>query len=74
MDSSEFQFQIIHLNSVSSTNIYAHKLIHEKNAFEGQVISSDYQEKGRGQLVKSWESERCMNLLMSVILTPLINI
>ncbi|MBL4710745.1 MAG: biotin--[acetyl-CoA-carboxylase] ligase [Flavobacteriales bacterium] len=70
MDSSEFQFQFIHLNSVESTNIYAHKLIQEENVLEGFVITTGFQEKGKGQQTKMWESEPDKNLLMSVLLKP----
>lgn len=70
MDSSEFQFQFIHLNSVESTNIYAHKLLQKENVPEGLVVSTDFQEKGRGQYAKTWESNPSKNLLMSVLLKP----
>ena len=39
MDSSEFQFQFIHLNSVHSTNIYAFELLRQKNIGEGAARS-----------------------------------
>jgi BirA family biotin operon repressor/biotin-[acetyl-CoA-carboxylase] ligase len=74
MDSSEFQFQFIHLNSVSSTNIYALELLRQKSIKEGTVITANFQEKGKGQLGKVWEADKDKNLQFSVIISPKINI
>ncbi|MDA9312493.1 biotin--[acetyl-CoA-carboxylase] ligase [Vicingaceae bacterium] len=70
MDSSEFQFQFIHLNSIHSTNIYAFELLRQKNIVEGTVISTDYQEKGKGQLGQKWESKQGKNLQFSIVISP----
>ena len=70
MDSSEFQFQFIHLNSVESTNIYAFELLRQKNIAEGTVITTEYQEKGKGQMGQMWESESGKNLQFSILLSP----
>lgn len=70
MDSSEFQFQFIHLNSVNSTNIYAFELLNEKSDKEGVVVTTDFQESGKGQLGQVWESERAKNLQFSIIVSP----
>lgn len=70
MDSSKFQFHYIHLNSVESTNIYAHKLLQEENVSEGLVVTTDFQEKGKGQLTKKWASSKGKNLMMSVLFCP----
>lgn len=74
MDSSEFQFQFIHLDSVVSTNIYAFELLNGKSDKEGVVVTTDFQESGKGQLGQVWESERAKNLQFSVIITPKLSI
>ncbi len=58
------------LNAVGSTNNYANQLIMSKEAEEGTVVLSYFQEKGRGQRGNFWESEGGKNVLMSVILFP----
>lgn len=70
MDSSEFQFQFIHLNSVNSTNIYALELLRQKNSVIGTVITTDFQENGKGQQGQKWESDIGKNLQFSVIVSP----
>ncbi len=70
MDSSEFHFQFIHLNSTHSTNIYAFELLRQKSIVEGTVITTDYQEKGKGQQGQKWESERVKNLQFSLVMFP----
>lgn len=67
---SSFGHSIIHLTEVTSTNDLAKQLIAENLAGHGTVIRADYQSKGRGQDVSSWESERGKNLLCSIILFP----
>ncbi|MFT6165438.1 MAG: BirA family biotin operon repressor/biotin-[acetyl-CoA-carboxylase] ligase [Vicingaceae bacterium] len=74
MDSSEFQFQFIHLNSVHSTNIYAFELLRQKNSVEGTVITTNYQEEGKGQLGQKWDSEKGKNLQFSIIMSPKIEV
>lgn len=68
MISNDFNFQIIHLNSVHSTNIYALELIQKENVREGLVVWSDFQEKGKGQLQNSWHSEAYKNLTFSLVI------
>ncbi|MCG6186611.1 biotin--[acetyl-CoA-carboxylase] ligase [Maribellus maritimus] len=58
------------LNAVESTNNYANQLIMSKQAVEGTVVLTYFQEKGRGQRGNYWESERGKNLLTSIILFP----
>jgi BirA family transcriptional regulator, biotin operon repressor / biotin---[acetyl-CoA-carboxylase] ligase len=70
MDSLDLKNNIIHLISVDSTNNYANLLIKEKGANEGTVILADLQNKGKGQLGNSWESEAGRNLTFSIILRP----
>ncbi len=67
---SSFGHSIIHLNEVTSTNDLAKQLIAENLSGHGTFIRADYQSKGRGQEVSSWESERGQNLLCSIILFP----
>lgn len=60
----------VHLADVDSTNNYARELIRDKMPIEGTVITTDHQEKGRGQRMNSWQSEPKMNLTCSYILRP----
>ncbi len=68
--SISFGHSTIHLKEVTSTNDLAKQLISENLAGHGTFIRADYQSKGRGQEVSSWESERGLNLLCSLILFP----
>ena len=63
-------FPLIRLDQTDSTNTVAMKMIQEGRAGEGTVILADYQTLGRGQKGNSWESNRGMNLLFSLILMP----
>ena len=74
MNSSNFNLQFIHLNSVDSTNIYALELLRKKKGKEGMIVSTDFQEKGKGQLGALWQSERGKNLLVSLVLSPAIKV
>jgi BirA family biotin operon repressor/biotin-[acetyl-CoA-carboxylase] ligase len=60
----------IHLHEVDSTNSYLSRLGKEGGNRESLMLTTDYQEHGRGQGLKSWESEPGKNLLMSVLLFP----
>jgi BirA family transcriptional regulator, biotin operon repressor / biotin---[acetyl-CoA-carboxylase] ligase len=74
MDNNEATFvgkNIIHLEDVDSTNSFALDLISKTNPLEGTCIIADYQSGGRGQIGRSWHSERAQNLLMSFVLYPL---
>ena len=71
---SKFNFQLIHFNSLDSTNSYAFELLQQQKAKEGTVILADFQKNGKGQLSKGWESKMGKNLLMSIILMPNIHI
>jgi BirA family biotin operon repressor/biotin-[acetyl-CoA-carboxylase] ligase len=57
----------IQLDVVSSTNLYLRKLIIDKSINENILISTNYQEKGRGQRNNIWESEKNMNILISFL-------
>ncbi len=64
------QFNIINIPKLESTNSYAQQLIESDDLHEGDVISTQYQENGRGQGENFWESEPGSNLLVSLILEP----
>jgi BirA family biotin operon repressor/biotin-[acetyl-CoA-carboxylase] ligase len=61
---------ILHFENLSSTNTYAQTLIKTGDVREGTVIRADFQTAGRGQQGNTWESEKGMNLLFSIILKP----
>ena len=61
---------IIRLESVDSTNNYATAAIKSGEASHGSLIYANFQEKGKGQRLNSWESEKGKNLLLSYVLTP----
>jgi BirA family biotin operon repressor/biotin-[acetyl-CoA-carboxylase] ligase len=58
---------------IESTNKYARKLVKE-GAPEGTVVLTDYQTNGRGRLGHDWESSRAVNILMSIVLRPRIDV
>ncbi len=60
------------LDDVASTNI---ELIKEaqKNAPEGTTIVTNYQQTGRGQNNRTWQSEYGKNILLSTLLRPKIS-
>lgn len=62
--------QIIHLDSVDSTNNYAAKLCKEGSVMHGTVIMADEQTNGRGQRGASWQSNPGMNLTFSLYVEP----
>jgi len=60
----------IHLEAVKSTNHYLSELL-KKNPDMGEVLlTSDYQDSGRGQGAHVWHSMPGENLLMSFLLYP----
>ena len=62
---------IIHFAQVDSTNVEAKRLIDKGEAKEGLVITTDLQTQGRGQFGRVWESEVGLNVMMSVVVSPL---
>ena len=70
MNTGQFNFSITHFNSLKSTNIYAQELLQEGSLSEGSVISTDFQEQGKGQRGNFWESDPSSNLLFSLLLKP----
>lgn len=63
------KINIIHLESVDSTNTYA-KLLASQNHPEGTVVIADHQTNGRGRLGRSFFSPKDTGIYMSVILKP----
>lgn len=61
---------IIHHETLSSTNTEARLLLKSSDQPEGTVICTDFQTSGRGQAGNTWISARGKNLLFSVILYP----
>jgi len=64
------KFNIINIDKVVSTNSYAQQLLESGDLHDGDVISTRFQESGRGQGNNFWESEPDSNLLISIILEP----
>ncbi len=69
-NSVSFGSTIIALDSVDSTHNYAATLLRRTEVAEGTVVMSQFQEKGRGQRGRSWQSAPGDNLLMTLVLKP----
>ena len=64
----------IHFDKISSTNDYALSI---KNHFlfkEGLIITTNFQNNGKGQYCNSWHSEFAKNLLISIVIYPKLSI
>ena len=61
-------YNIIKIHNVISTSDYVLSLKSSKIFREGLVVVSDFQQKGRGQRGKYWQSEFGKNLLISVVI------
>lgn len=59
--------RFIHLDSTSSTNLYALDLLTKTNPIDGTVILADNQTKGKGQMGNNWYSEQGKSLTLSII-------
>ncbi|WP_042277241.1 biotin--[acetyl-CoA-carboxylase] ligase [[Clostridium] dakarense] len=59
---------IIHFQTIDSTNDYAKKIANEKE--DGTVIISEEQTKGKGRLGRQWHSKSHDGIWMSIILKP----
>ena len=59
---------IIHLETVDSTNDYLKKIANEVE--EGTVVISEEQTRGKGRWGRQWESEANEGIWMSIILKP----
>lgn len=64
------RYNLIHLESVNSTNLHASALLSEKKINSACIIVSDFQTSGRGQGSNSWKSDPGMNLLLSLVVFP----
>jgi BirA family transcriptional regulator, biotin operon repressor / biotin---[acetyl-CoA-carboxylase] ligase len=60
---------IIHFDSIESTNSKAKQLA-DKGEAHGTVVISEEQTKGRGRLGRSWTSPKYKGVFMSIILRP----
>ena len=65
----QFTFQILHFDSLPSTNLEAIKQAAD-GAPEGLVIVADEQTAGRGRLGRHWSSPKDAGLYFSVVLRP----
>lgn len=76
LDNSSFSFlqHHLHLSEVSSTNDVAKQLAEENLVKQGYVITTDYQNMGRGQGASGWESERGKNIICSLVLNSNLSI
>jgi len=64
------QREIIRLESVDSTNLYAASLLQGGDVPDGTVVWAGAQTAGRGQHENRWESQPGMNLTFSLIIHP----
>jgi BirA family transcriptional regulator, biotin operon repressor / biotin---[acetyl-CoA-carboxylase] ligase len=67
-------YRIIYLESVDSTNVYLKNLCSFEKPEEGTVILADYQTKGKGQGINSWYSMSGLNITMSMLFKPKLNV
>ncbi len=63
------QFQILHYDTLSSTNDLA-KELSQNGASEGTVVFADYQTNGRGRYERRWQSPKGKDLLFTVVVRP----
>ena len=62
---------LIKLDAIDSTNDYLRRLIRENKPEKPTVVSSQYQQKGKGQRGKSWSSQAGKNLMFSLYIPNL---
>lgn len=60
----------IRLSVVDSTNLHTMKLLGQSGINEYTLVTADWQEQGRGQRGKTWQSDAGLNLLSSIIVRP----
>lgn len=65
---TELLYNILNLQEVDSTNLYAVKNL--ATLSDKQIIVADRQTEGKGRLSRSWISEKEDNVYMSIILKP----
>ena len=61
---------LLELNKLDSTNSHALDLLSKNNPSDGTVISAWFQEQGKGQIGRKWQSEAGKNLTFSIIFYP----
>lgn len=64
------KFEILHIQSLPSTNQYLFNLISEEDVVEGLVINTESQTAGKGMGTNLWESESGKNLSFSLLIKP----
>lgn len=62
--------EILHFDSIDSTNDYAKKIAYE--VAEGTIVISEEQHSGRGRMGRGWSSPKGDGIWMSIILKPMI--
>lgn len=65
-----YPYHIIEVEETDSTNNYLKSLSNAERIEEYTVVTSQFQNAGKGQRGNSWESDRGKNLLFSVLLRP----
>lgn len=60
--------KILKLDAIDSTNTFLKGLCQENDVDDFTVVITDNQTKGRGQMNSVWESEKCKNLIFSVLI------
>ena len=64
----------LHFDKVDSTNDELLNLVKNNDIKEGFVLSASFQNSGRGQRQKRWDSEFGQNLLFSIFLCPRLSV
>lgn len=72
LDTEYIGKEIIHFDSIDSTNKYAKEIAGEKE--EGTLIMADHQSSGKGRLGRDWTSPYKKGIYFSLILKPNINV
>jgi BirA family transcriptional regulator, biotin operon repressor / biotin---[acetyl-CoA-carboxylase] ligase len=62
--------KLLYFDELPSTNSEASRLLREQELPEGCVIQAGFQSAGRGHGSNKWVSDKGMNLLFSIILSP----
>ncbi|MCX6186846.1 MAG: biotin--[acetyl-CoA-carboxylase] ligase [Bacteroidetes bacterium] len=67
---SDNHFFHLHFNEISSTNDLAKSLWSDAKIKANTIVSASYQNQGKGQQNKVWESEADKNLLFTMVVSP----
>lgn len=65
-----YPYPIIQIEETDSTNNYLKSLSDKEEVEEYTVVTSQFQNAGKGQRGNSWESDKGKNLLFSILLRP----